>query len=216
MSKYTSLMRFASSIESPCARAVAIINGAEVTQDDFTPGEKQCRFCKAKATCPSLATAVAEEIALGAPASPEEFAVLEPRVDTDAARLARAMSAVGLIEDWCKAVRAEVERRLLAGDPVAGFKLVQGKRGNRKWADEAEATEALKSMRLKVEEMYDLKLITPTTAEKLAKAGTLGPRQWTRLQDLITQAEGSPSVAPESDKRPALVRAAAEDFEALV
>lgn len=50
-----------------------------------------------------------------------------------------------------------------------------------------------------------MKLISPTTAEKLYKAGAIGPRQWPRLQELITQAEGKPHVAPESDSRPALV-----------
>ena len=53
--------------------------------------------------------------------------------------------------------------------------------------------------------MYDLSLISPTTAEKLAGAGTIGPRQWKKVIPLITRSEGSPSVAPESDKRPALV-----------
>ena len=66
-------------------------------------------------------------------------------------------------------------------------------------------------MRLKVEEMYDLKLISPTTAEKLAKAGTIGPRQWPKLQEIIEQPEGKASVAPVSDKRPALKIAAVED-----
>jgi hypothetical protein len=181
----------------------------------LNPGEKQCRFCRAKATCPALAQAVSTELVMGAPASPDEFAVLEPRTDTPEDKLARAMAAVGMIEDWCKAVRAEVERRLLGGEAVAGYKLVRGKQGNRKWTDETEATEAMKSMRLKVEQMYDLKLISPTTAEKLAKAGTLGPRQWASLQDLVTRAEGSPSVAPESDKRPAIQLTTAEDFEVL-
>ncbi len=50
-------------------------------------------------------------------------------------------------------------------------------------------------------------------SEKLAKAGAIGPRQWPKLQGLITQPDGKPSVAPESDKRPALVIAAtADDF----
>lgn len=59
-------------------------------------------------------------------------------------------------------------------------------------------------MRLKKEQMYDFKLISPTTAEKLHKAGELGARQWPKLQALIVQPEGKPSVAPESDPRAAL------------
>lgn len=124
------------------------------------------------------------------------------------------MFAVGLIEDWCKAVRAETERQLLAGDEVPGFKLVLGKAGARAWKDAEEAEKQLKTMRLKVEEMYDLKLISPTSAEKLAKAKVLGPRQWTKLQPLIGRSDPKPSVAPAADKRDAYVPApVADDFQ---
>ena len=65
--------------------------------------------------------------------------------------------------------------------------------------------------RLKVEEMYDLSLISPTSAEKLAKAKVIGPRQWPKLQQLITQSSGKPSVAPATDSRPALTLTPAVD-----
>ena len=176
------------------------------------PAEKACKFCKAKATCPALRAEVASTVSssVGAPASPDEFADLdvvaaEELKYADDTWLSAALGKLDLIEDWCKAVRAEAERRLLAGQPVPGWKLVQGKKGARQWVDAKTAEDALKSMRLKQEEMYDMKLISPTTAEKLYKAGTIGPRQWPRLQELITQSEGKPHVAPESDSRPALV-----------
>jgi len=122
--------------------------------------------------------------------------------DTDI--LGEIMGKADLIEGWVKSIRAEVERRLLAGTSVAGYKLVQGKRGNRKWADEVEAEETLKAMRVKHDQMYNYTVISPVSAEKLAKSGDIGPRQWTKLQESITQAEGKPSVAPQSDKRPQL------------
>lgn len=135
----------------------------------------------------------------------------------DNATLGNLLASMDLIETFCKAVRAEAERELLAGRAVPGFKLVEGRRGARKWADETEVETTLKGMRLKTEEMYDFSLISPTSAEKLHKSGVIGPRQWPKLQSLITQSEGKPSVAPESDKRPALVMTAVEnDFEALV
>jgi hypothetical protein len=172
------------------------------------PGEKQCKFCKAKTTCPALRGSVAASFAGAMPATAEEFAdltALMPKQNDDPVWLAACLSKVDMIEDWCKAIRAETERRLLAGDQVPGYKLVQGKRGSRQWSDVKAAEAALKAMRLKVEEMYDLKVISPTSAEKLAKAKTIGPRQWPKLQELITQSDGKPHVAPESDARPALV-----------
>ena len=52
--------------------------------------------------------------------------------------------------------------------------------------------------------MYDLSLISPTTAERLAKTELIGPRQWTKLKGLISQREGQPTVVPQADKREAL------------
>jgi hypothetical protein len=112
-------------------------------------------------------------------------------------------------------VRAETERQLLVGEPVSGWKLVQGKRGNRAWTSKEEAEATLKAMRIKHEDMYDYAVISPTSADKLAKAEIIGPRQWPKLQALITQSEGKPSVAPASDKREALVLRTANDFETV-
>ncbi len=184
----------------------------------LNPTEKGCKFCAAKATCPALRDEVARTTNAVAPATASEFTdLVNPfldKTDTHADWLAACLSKVDLIEDWCKAVRAEAERRLCEGQPVPGYKLVAGKRGARQWTDPQAAEEALKSYRLKVEEMYDLKLISPTSAEKLAKAKVIGPRQWPKLQGLITQNEGKPHVAPESDPRPAItVAATADDFD---
>jgi hypothetical protein len=181
------------------------------------PGEKQCKFCRAKATCPSLRNEVTYEVAAVMPATPQEFAdLVNPTTDkTDAHEdyIGVALSKVDLIEDWCKAIRAEAERRLLAGAPVPGYKLVQGKRGNRAWSNPTDVEALLKSMRVKIEDMYDFKLISPASAEKLAKAEVIGKRQWPKLQELITQSEGKPHVAPESDSRPALtVTPVVDDF----
>jgi hypothetical protein len=202
----------ARSAAASCKLAALTTIDEEWEKTFLRPGEKQCKFCKAKATCPALRNEVAVTITNVSPlpATPEEFDGLEivdaiPVSTADTEWLAAALTKVDLIEDWCKAVRAEAERRLLAGKPVPGWKLVQGKKGPRQWADAKAAEELLKSMRLKQEEMYEMKLISPTTAEKLHKAGVIGPRQWPRLQELITQSEGKPHVAPESDSRPALV-----------
>jgi hypothetical protein len=196
----------------------------ELTENDWNlvylrPGEKQCKFCKAKATCPALRAEVAATVMNVAPADPDEFAAADTvhpdsTTNTDEAWRAACLDKADLIEDWVKAVRAEVERRLLAGDGVPGYKLVQGKRGARQWTSKAEAEAMLKSMRIKIEDMYDFSLISPTSAEKLAKAEVIGKRQWPKLTELIVQNEGKPHVAPVTDARPALdVKPVAEDFE---
>lgn len=210
-----------------------------------TPGDKQCRFCKVKATCEEyrahvlgtvagefvdltkgeLAVSVIEAEKLLAQAygvKPKDitfedgrFIVNKPSIrpqleaaqeriaSLDDQHLATLMDSVDMLEGLAKAVRADVERRLLVGQFTDGrYKLVEGKKGARGWRDEAEAEAALKAMRLKVDQMYDLKVISPTSAEKLLAAAN--PRKWKKLQDHITQVQGKPSVAPASDKRPAL------------
>lgn len=203
-------------VAEPAGRAaLAIYNGIECGDGAYiaelpgylSPAEEACRFCKAKATCPAPTGKVQE--ALGAEFSDlttadklEQETIVKTLVaDVPVDLLGAKMDAVGLIEDWCKAIRGRVEQQLLAGAPVAGYKLVKGKQGNRAWADEDQAEALLKSMRLKKDEMYDLKLISPTKAEKVLKDS---PKRWTKVVGLVTRNDGKPSVAPLSDKRPAL------------
>lgn len=185
-------------------------------------------FCDARAVCPKLRDEVVATVWGGEAATPDDFENLDAdpagalplnmemaqEAEGADAFLAACMSKVDLIEGWCKAVRAEVERRLLSGGEVPGYKLVQGKKGNRKWKDETEAEKTFKSMRLKHDEMYNYSVISPTAAEKLLKDT---PKRWSRVQELITQSDGSPTVAAVSDKRPALViTPVEEDFEVLI
>lgn len=199
----------------------AIDAGAAIfeAKDMLNPGEKQCHWCKAKATCPALIEHVIETVAgefddlstcdLEAEIKQEIDAVPEHENQL----LAKLYASLPIIESWSKAVAEAVSSKLHSGEPVPGYKLVQGRAGNRTWANAEDAEQVLKNMRLKVEEMYDLKLISPTDAEKLQKAGVIGPRQWTKVQDLIVRPEGKPTVAHESDKRPALDINPLNDFD---
>lgn len=203
-------------LEAFMATARAAAADAMSDNPTFQPGEKQCRFCKAKASCPALLAQV-HEVTTGQfedldalPMTTSDLKAISPET------LGRMFERVELVEAWCKAIREAVFNELKEGREVPGFKLVEGKRGARQWSDEAQAEAALKSMRLKVEEMYDLKLISPTSAEKRMKAGILGPRQWAKLKDLITQAGGKATVAPANDKRPAITIAASPtDFDLI-
>lgn len=188
---------------------------------DFTPGEKQCRFCKAKAVCPALAKHVEETIGADFEAV-AEIARLGVEADfvsreadlLDNDRLGTIYESLDLIDSWAKAVRGRIEYELLNGNVVPGVKLVQGRRGARTWSSTEDAEALLKSMRLKQEQMYNFKLISPTQADKLLAKES--PRRWKKVEALITQRDGSPSVAPEFDKRPALViTPPADDFEVV-
>ena len=168
------------------------------------PGETQCKFCKAKSICPALQALTEETVDHIAPAaSADDFADLGDN------SLSIAMGRVDLIEQWCRSIRAEVERRLVAGEDVPGYKLVEGKRGNRAWKSPEIAQETL-SRFLTRDEMHEEKFISPTTAEKLLKKN---PDGLEALDSLVERPEGKLSVAPASDKRPAKAAiATADDF----
>lgn len=184
------------------AKIIAAAAAAQAPNPTPVPSSKACRWCSKAGTCAAL--------------NDEVFTSVDAVDPAEAAsdELSDAMAKVEMIEGWVKAIRAETERRLLDGRTVRGYKLVAGKKGNRAWSDAAAAEALLKAMRVPHDQMYDYKVVSPTTAEKLAKASTIGPRQWPKVQALITQTDGKPSVAPESDKRPALV-ISADEFQPI-
>lgn len=188
-----------------------ILNRKQATPQ---PGEKQCRFCRAKATCPALREEVLSTV-VGAPVTIDDFTDGGHIVPTDNEMLGKCLVKIGLIEAWCSAIRAKAEEELNHGNAVPGFKLVEGRAGNRSWSDTSEVEALFKSMRLPRDVAYEHSLISPTTAEKLAKSGAIKPRQWKNVEKLITRSAGKPTVAPESDKRPA-TRSIKDDFEDLV
>jgi len=205
-------------VEQLLAFADDVVHAAEKIRWEnptFNPGEKQCKFCKAKATCPALRAEMAEVV--GGASDLSEFADMIPQEvspDTSDNYLPIAMSKVDIVEQWCKAVRAETERRLLAGQPVTGYKLVEGRAGNRDWRD-AKAVEEMmkKTFRMRDDQVYDFKLISPTKAEKVFKEN---PKRWANLQEQIVRSEGKPSVAPATDKRPEMVvKPVMDDFRDL-
>jgi hypothetical protein len=178
---------------------------AEGNDLDLIPGEKQCKFCNAKAICPALKAVVSTGLAtIAEPSKVEHFedltlpkqasaVAVNPGVTGE--KLAEFMRAVPLIEEAVKAARAEVERRLFAGEEVPGFYLGVGRKGRRQWADpEAALQELTKSGRLKVVEALERKPISPTTAEKLLKDR---PKIWSKIAPQIVQPEGKPSVCRE-------------------
>jgi len=195
----------------------------------FSPGIKQCKFCKAKAICPALAAFTSNAIAddfvdLDKPDQIErKFENAIRTIKTaETSRLANAMKAAPLVEMWIKAVREAVWQNLMAGQPVKGFKLVRGKQGNRKWADEKKAQPWLYHA-LGQAAYEEPALVSPTEAEKRIKKAVKTPK-WQEtekalkekkliaadasLRDVImvenvSRTPAGLSVAEESDDRPA-------------
>lgn len=218
------LLSIGERLSSAAKKATSIIELAKsegtlaISKDDFQPSQDNCRWCKAKPTCPSLRNFVLSTVFDDF----DDITNLDSCLDNGKSRdvkqevrkkdntlIAKLMGAVGLISDWCKAVVAYGESEIHAGREVPGYKLVQGKQGNRKWIDEKDVEKLLKSMKLKQDQMYKFSLISPTEAGKLLDDN---PKRWAKLKTHITQSPGSPTVVPESDKRPALLVTKVEDM----
>jgi hypothetical protein len=202
----------------------------------LVPGESQCKFCRAKGSCAALAGNVMKEVGImfqptvNSTAPTDNLSVTDvaqQSADKDPAtmdnqQIRQIMEAAPLMRQLLEAVEKEALRRLEAGTPIPGLKLVHG-RGSRAWAlPEEEMAEKLVKMGIPKTAIYETKLVTPAKAEKLTwekRDGTkvsLTDRQLKRLdQEYVSKLAGKLTVAPESDSRPAVITNAAPMFSAV-
>ena len=194
----------------------------------LVPGESQCKFCRAKGSCAALASNVMKEVGIMfQPVVTQTLDVAQQSADKDPAQMDDAqirqiMEAAPLMRQLLEAVEKEALRRLEAGTPIPGLKLVHG-RGSRAWAlPEEEMAEKLVKMGIPKTAIYETKLVTPAKAEKLTwekRDGTkvsLTDRQLKRMeQEYVTKLAGKLTVVPESDSRPAVITNAAPMFSAV-
>lgn len=164
------------------------------------PGDKTCRWCKAKSTCPELQALVLQTVF-------DDFDTMETKVPP-VASLVECWKRLDIIEGWARAIKERMYEETLAGS-LPEYKIVEGRKGNRAWADAEVAETTLKAMRLKQDQMYKFTLQGPATIEKLLKDK---PRSWKKVIPLITQPGGKLTVAHVSDPRQAVAKPA-DDFD---
>ena len=155
-------------------------------EGEFAPSEEVCKFCRAKAQCKARAD---KNLKLFDEAP--DALLLTPE---DAGKI---LEQAGDIQSWLADLESLVSSTLLAGQPVEGWKMVEG-RSNRRFADELKVVDAMKAAGYDESLLYERKLITLTQMEKdfgkKAVAETLG--------ELIVKPQGKPTLAPAKDKRP--------------
>ena len=194
----------------------------------LVPGESQCKFCRAKGSCSALAGQVMKEVGvMFQPVVSQTLDVAQQSADKDPStmsddQLRQILEAAPLMRQLLEGVEKEAQRRLEAGLPVPGFKLVNG-RGSRAWVlPEEEMAEKLIKMGIPKGSVYITKLVSPAQAEKLTwekRDGTkvsLTERQLKRMeQEYVAKLAGKLTVVPESDSRPAVTMNAAPLFSAV-
>lgn len=162
-------------------------NAAE-GKGDYCAGE-HCRFCQHAASCPALAAACAKVVNLhgGKAAVPS----LAPWMTAD------ILKSEPMISAWLKAVKDKALSDLLKGEEIPGYKVVAGK-SSRVWSDDVAAVAALTAAGYGPADYYPMpELLSPYQLEK-----SIGKKKVAELVgSLIESKAGSPTVAPESDKR---------------
>src|SRR5208282_4206498 len=132
--------------------------------------------------------------------------------------LAKAYVAVPLIELWCANVKAEMQKRVAAGEKILGpdgqpYKFVEGKEGARKWIDMIQAEAALVGQLGPQAYTPPALLTAPAAGKILDKAKS--KQLWKDVfEPLISRPRGKPILTFGSDTRPTFSgEAKTDDFE---
>ncbi len=158
---------------------------------DFKPSVDGCQWCRFSEQCAARTKTVnavlAEELE-------DDFALeLTPE------QLVSEYEKLPLLRQHIDKVEKAMATALHSGKKVPGYKLVEGRPGNRAWKD-AEKVAELYGDKLTKDE-----LMTPTEAVKVI------PEE--ELKDFITRKPGAPCVATADDKRPEWNQVSEEDLE---
>lgn len=191
------LLTFAADLKEAVART-------EDPNAPLVPGD-HCKetFCPAAATCPALAQRAQELAAM-------EFSSTAV-IPYDPIKLKFALDSRGAMKAWIKALDEFAYREALAGRLPAevGYKLV-AKRADRKYKDEKRVIQPLLDAGLTATQIYeDPAIKSPAQIEKL-----LGKKAFAAIEkEFVEKTSSGYTLAPESDKRPAVrVLDAAAEF----
>lgn len=161
---------------------------------DFRPSVDCCQWCRFSEQCAARTKTVnavlAEELE-------DDFALeLTPE------QLVAEYEKLPLLRQHIDKVEKAMAAALHSGKKVPGYKLVEGRPGNRAWKD-ADAIEVSHGDILKKEV-----LMSPTEAAKVLSADEMAA-----LEPFITRKPGAPCVATADDKRPEWNQVTEEDLE---
>jgi len=179
----------------------ALVSQPAAAQQWMSPGEKTCRWCKAKSECPALHKWASDAVR----ADFDE--VTEPKDFAPVSDLSAAMRAVPLVRLWCDAVEASAIEHVQAGESVIGsdgqpMKFVEGKLGKRRWSVDPGQVEAALVGQLGDKAYEPRRIITAPAAGKLLDRKKT-KNLWTDIfAPMITRSPGRPMLALGSDPRP--------------
>ena len=172
-----------------------------LTPADFRPSNDACQWCRFSEKCSAKVKAASHTVDEMADIGSLELTPDVLKAEWDKLPLMRQH-----IADIEKAMYAH----LMAGKPMDGLKLVEGRPGNRAWSDVRSVEQFIELHGGVKEIMYKQSLLSPTEAEKALKGDWSD--LYAELQPLITRKPGQPSIAAADDKRPAWTPVSDEDL----
>ena len=155
---------------------------------EFKAGE-WCKWCRAKATCRTLAERNLELA---------KYEFCDPN-ELNPAELMDVFSKLDLLGDWTNAVKDHMYKKALSGKKIEGFKLVAG-RSVRKWSDADAVKKALRANGYSVSQYINKKIKGIGDISDLMSVDEFDEV----LGHLVIKPEGKPALVPISDKRPEL------------
>lgn len=194
------LYKWANEKVKPAARRVF------APEPEFNPTPKGCHFCKAKATCRALAEHN-YSLTLSSFDNLEEPLVVQVPSTLNVEEIGHLLPKMDALIGWAQGIQKHAHKLLMEGGILPNYKLVTG-RSTRKWVDEKVAEESL--LNIIGDEAYVTKLVSPAQAEKL-----LGKAKAEEITDLWHKPNGKPTLAPESDPRPAVKPEAVDYFSTI-
>lgn len=155
----------------------------------FDPGEKTCRYCRARAQCRARAD-YNVQMAFRVDRKP-------PLITND--EVGRYLQQGEDVAKWLSDLKDYALRQCLAGKAVPGWKAVEG-RGSRDWIDMDKAFSVLQDNGVEEALLWERKPVSLAQIEKL-----VGKKDFAaQVGDLVVKQPGKPTLVPESDKREAI------------
>lgn len=176
---------------------------------EFSPGEKQCKWCPVKDTDEGCAAydRFHYDMFEGAFDDLDDEPKFVAPAHIEDERVAFIVKNAAAARKWLAELHQYAIDRGLEGNPLPGTKVVEGRRGDRRFTDPEEA-EFWLFLGLGDNAYKPREVISLSQAEKLLKPGSKrkrgDPLVWAKLDALIHQPDGGPTIADADDPRPAL------------
>lgn len=199
-----------------------------------SPSIEACQWCRVKSTCAANAKVVFDMTGgafddIGGEIDVEDIADFKRSIDRedqpvianvatmDTAMMEKLYAHRGQVERFWKELAIELARRaIVVGEKIYRWKIVEG-RSRRAFKSNRVAASRLVDLGCDAKEVVKEVTCSPAEAERLLRKAGHRPKDMAGLlDDLVTRRPGPPTLAPITDKRPALGDMSEGAFDDLI